>query len=458
MFFGRLSGGRAVFRLPTNTPDADGDQRLVDKHFAAGRERRSHNEGKGVMNLDEGSVVVGIDWADRTHVCCLVNPKATARQMVQVGASAEAFGTWLDTIEQQYPEGKIVVAVERSEGALVEMLLARSRLVVVPVNPVVLHRFRQAFVPSGAKDDPGDAALLADIVRTHPERFAALRPAAALLAELAALVRERRHWVDTRTKLVEQLIAVLKKYYPQGLQLVGQIVGSPMTLEFLQRWPDLPAAQRAKWSTLERFYRQHHSGRDEVLQERHERLRTARCVSENEAYLRPCRLHMLAIVHQLEAVNESIAQFEAAITELYAQAPGHEVIDSLPGAGEALAPRLWVACASEGNDLSAETMQLRSGIAPVQKQSGNSKAVCFRWARPRFLHQTWTEFAHHSIKTCSWAGAYYHARKAKGHGDGAILRALAFKWIRIVARLWKDQAPYNEAFYLAHCSARLATA
>jgi transposase len=167
---------------------------------------------------------------------------------------------------------------------------------------------------------------------------------------------------------------------------------------------------------------------------------------------------MLAIVRQIEAVNESIAQFEASITELYAKAPGHEVIDSLPGAGEALAPRLWVACASEGNDPNAATMQLRSGIAPVQKQSGNSKVVCFRWARPRFLHQTWTEFAHHSIKTCSWACAYYQARKAKGHGDGVILRALAFKWIRIVARLWKDQVPYNESFYLERCSARRAAA
>jgi hypothetical protein len=144
----------------------------------------------------------------------------------------------------------------------------------------------------------------------------------------------------------------------------------------------------------------------------------------------------------------AVERYEGALVE----------IDSLPGAGEALGPRLWVACASEGNDPNAATMQLRSRIAPVQKQGGNSKVVCFRWARPWFLHQTWTEFAHHSIKTCFWACAYYQARKAKGHGDGAILRALAFKSIRIVARLWKDQALYDESFYLAHCSARLAAA
>ena len=410
------------------------------------------------MNLDEVSIVIGIDWADRTHVCCLVDRKVASRQMVQVGASAEAFGAWLDTVEQHYPEGKIVVAVERSEGALVAMLLPRPRMAVVPVNPVVLHRFRQAFVPSGAKDDPGDAALLADIVLTHAEKFAVLRPAAELLAELSALVRERRHWMDAHTKLVEQLIALLKKYYPQALELAGKPVASPMTLAFLRRWPDLPAAQRAQWSTLERFYRQHHSGRAELLQRRRALLRTARPVSEQAAYVGPCRLHLVAIVRQIEAVNASIAEFDAAIAEQYARAPGHAVIDSLPGAGPALAPRLWVACAAEGDQPEATTLQLKSGIAPVQRQSGGSKVVCFRWARPHFLHQTWTEFAYHSIMPCSWARDYYRGRKAKGHSAGAILRGLAFKWIRIVARLWKDQIPYNESLYLERCSARRAAA
>jgi hypothetical protein len=341
---------------------------------------------------------------------------------------------------------------------MVEMIRDRSRFEIVPINPVVLHRFRQAFAPSGAKNDPGDAALIGEIVLTHPEKFETLKSPDPLLAALSALVKERRHWVNTRTGLVEELISVLKKYYPQALELAGENLASPMAGEFLLRWPDLLAAKKSSWSTLEKFYRRHHSGREEVLQRRRELLNTTRGVSEHEAYLQPCRLHMQAIVRQLEAVSTSIAQFDATIAELYAKAPGHEVIDSLPGAGEALAPRIWVACASAGNDPNAETMQLMSGIAPVQMQSGNSKAICFRWARPRFLHQTWTEFACHSVKNSAWAQDYYQRRKAKGHGEGAILRGLAFKWIRIVARLWKDQIPYDESFYLEHCSARLAAA
>ena len=250
MFDIRLSGGRAVSRLRTNTQDADVGQRLVDKDFAVGWGRRSRNREEFIMNLEQVSVIVGIDWADRTHLCCLMGKDGESRQTVQVGASAEEFGSWIDAVEQQYPDGKIAAAIERSEGAMVEMLLPRPRWAVVPVNPVVLHRFRQAFAPSGAKNDPGDAALLAEIVRTHPERFAALPPSEELLMELSALVRERRHWVNTRTKFVEQLIAVLKKYYPQALELMGENIGSPMTLEFLQLWPDLASAKKARWSTL----------------------------------------------------------------------------------------------------------------------------------------------------------------------------------------------------------------
>lgn len=458
MFKFRLSSRRAVSRLQTNTPDAGGGQRLVDKDFAVGWEWRSLIRGRLIMNLDQVSVMIGIDWADRTHVCCLFDQAKGTRHVIRVGSSPEDFGVWLDAVQTQYPQGRIVIALERPEGAMVEMIRYRSRFEIVPINPVVLHRFRQAFAPSGAKNDPGDATLIGEIVLTHPEKFEALMNQDPVLAALSALVKERRHWVDTRTGLLEELISVLKKYYPQALELAGENLASPMAGEFLLRWPDLLAAKKTNWSTLEKFYRRHHSGREDVLKRRRELLHTARIVCEHEAYLQPCRLHMLAIVRQIEAVSTSIAQFDAAIAELYAQAPGHDVIDSLPGAGDALAPRLWIACASEGPAPESETMQLKSGIAPVRIQSGNSKATCFRWARPRFLHQTWTEFAFHSLKDSVWARQYYQQRKDKGHGEGAILRGLAFKWIRIVARLWKDQRPYDESFYLEHCSARLAAA
>jgi hypothetical protein len=144
MFDIRLSGGRAVSRLRTNTQDADVGQRLVDKDFAVGWGRRSRNREEFIMNLEQVSVIVGIDWADRTHLCCLMGKDGESRQTVQVGASAEEFGSWIDAVEQQYPDGKIAAAIERSEGAMVEMPRAarRTTLAMRPCSPKSCGRIR----------------------------------------------------------------------------------------------------------------------------------------------------------------------------------------------------------------------------------------------------------------------------------------------------------------------------
>jgi hypothetical protein len=410
------------------------------------------------MKLEQTSVVIGLDWADREHTCSLHQPDGKKLSLITVAAAPEIFGRWLDELRQKFPQGQIVVVIERPDGAVVEMMRERAGFVIVAVNPVVLHRFRQAFAPSGAKGDPGDAALLAELILTHPEKFEALEAQDPQLQKLGALVQERRNWVDMSTGLVQQLNDVLKKYYPQALELTGENLGSPMTLAFLRRWPDLAAVKRARWSTLERFYFHYHSCREELLARRRELHANAQSVSEQECYIAPLRLHMQAIIGQLEALIPSIEHFDEAIAEIYHGVEGRQVIDSLPGAGKVMAPRLWVACQQAGPEATALDLALLSGIAPVQKQSGQSKVVSFRHGRPRFLHQTWTEFAYHSILGCGWAKAYYNGRRAKGHGKHASLRALAFKWTRIVARLWRDQVPYDDAFYTCRRSARQTAA
>ena len=410
------------------------------------------------MNLNNVGLVIGLDWADRAHMCCLTTAQGEKLGLEAVGSAPEVFAGWLEAVERRYPQGRIVVVIERPDGPVVELMRCRQRWEVVAVNPVMLHRFRQAFSPSGAKGDPGDAALLGKLVVTHAESLTPLPPEPPKVRLLAALVEKRRHWVETRTGLLQQLIEALKKYYPQALELAGENLVGPMAMEFLRRWPDLSAVRRTRWSTLERFYRRHHSGRKAVLTRRQQLLAQASIISESEAYLCPLRLHLLAIIGQIEALGPTIAAFDTAIRVAYGDAPGRAVIDSLPGAGPALAPRLWVACQRAGAHPRAQDLALRSGIAPIQKQSGQSKMVLFRFARPRFLHQTWTEFAYHSLENSVWAKACHDHRKAKGHSEGAILRGLAFKWQRIVARIWQDQVPYDENRYLMTRTKRLAAA
>jgi hypothetical protein len=94
-------------------------------------------------------------------------------------------------------------------------------------------------------------------------------------------------------------------------------------------------------------------------------------------------------------------------------------------------------------------LQAFSGIAPVTQRSGKSQWVHFRWACPKFLRQTFHEWAAHSIPYSVWARAYYQQQIAKGNDHHAAVRSLAFKWIRIAFRCWKDRVPYNESIYLA---------
>ena len=90
-----------------------------------------------------------------------------------------------------------------------------------------------------------------------------------------------------------------------------------------------------------------------------------------------------------------------------------------------------------------------SGVAPVQQQSGKSKVVQWRWARPKFLHQTFVEYARSSVMFCGWAREFFDSRVKKGWSRFRIYRALAFKWIRIFWRCWMDDVPYDEAKYSA---------
>ena len=88
------------------------------------------------------------------------------------------------------------------------------------------------------------------------------------------------------------------------------------------------------------------------------------------------------------------------------------------------------------------------GIAPVTEQSGRSRWVHWRLACPKFQRQSWHEFAAHSRQHCGWARAFYQQLRARGKGHHAALRALAYKWIRILFRCWQTRTPYNEQIYL----------
>ena len=148
-------------------------------------------------------------------------------------------------------------------------------------------------------------------------------------------------------------------------------------------------------------------------------------------------------------VLEAIERFNSAIEATTAQLPDYVIFSSLPGAGPTFAPRLLAAFGEDRERYQrCEELQKYSGIAPVTERSGQKSWVHWRYRAPTFLRQTFVEWAGETIPRSFWAKAFYEQQRAKGLSHQAALRALAFKWIRILFRCWQDRTPYDEATYL----------
>jgi transposase len=158
---------------------------------------------------------------------------------------------------------------------------------------------------------------------------------------------------------------------------------------------------------------------------------------------------VLTLIDQLVVTLNSLSLYDKEIASLAPQHPDFELFSALPGAGPHLAPRLLVAFGEQRERFaSAAEVQKYSGIAPVTERSGKKSWVHWRWQCPTFLHQTFVEWAGQTINKSYWAGLFYYQQRAKGCSYQAAVRALAFKWIRILYRCWKTNTRYDEAKYL----------
>jgi len=151
----------------------------------------------------------------------------------------------------------------------------------------------------------------------------------------------------------------------------------------------------------------------------------------------------------IRSLNPVIEDYDHRIAKIFEAHPEAHLFTHLPGAGPALAPRL---CAFFGTDRSryeaAENVHSFTGIAPVTKSSGKTRVVYFRVACPKFDRQTFHEYARVSIASCQWARNYVDYYASKGKNFQMVIRALAYKWIRILWKCWKERTPYNEGKYM----------
>lgn len=391
---------------------------------------------------------IGLDWGDQQHAVCL----ATLGEHVTTAISqqAEDLEAWATDLRMRFGGRPIAVCLEQSRGALVYALLKYEFLVLFPINPKQLASFRDAFVPCGPKDDPTDAQLLCLFVAQNHAKLRAWKPDDASTRMLRLLVEHRRRWVDERTALKNRLRQLLKEYFPLALRFASLDLDADWFLHLLKKFPSHDELRRANPKTLLKLLPK----RSRVADDDHEDsritlIRSSQPLVTDHAVIATHRLEVLHLVSLILQLNDTVAEYDREIARGMAQHCDAQLFQSFPAAGPAMAPRLVAAFGTDRERFqSAAELQKLSGIAPILKRSGKSCQVIRRRACPKFLHQTFHEYADHSRKKSVWAGAYYRMLKARGMGHHCALRSLAFKWQRIIFRCWQTRTLYDEARHL----------
>lgn len=393
------------------------------------------------------TALVGVDWSDKKHDFCLQCAGSQQRELGVVAHRPEAIEHWARALYRRFG-GPIAVCLEIAKGPLVHALQRYEFIVLFPVNPAMLAKYREAFVPSRAKDDPTDAEIALELLVRHREKLQALKPQSAAMRTLTTLVELRRNLVGDKTRITNRLCSTLKEYFPQALDWFEHR-DTVLFCDFLQRWPSLKHVKRARQATLRSFFCAHNMRRTELLEERIRGIRSASALTNDGAVIGPHQLLVQALVSQLRVTLQAIDGFDAEITQVAQRLPDYALFAALPGAGAILAPRLLVAFGEQRERYgSAAELQQYAGVAPVLERSGNKCWVHWRMACPTFLRQTFVEWAGSTIPRSFWASAYYQRQRDKGSAHQAALRALAYKWIRIVYRCWQTRTPYDESVYL----------
>jgi len=391
---------------------------------------------------------VGIDWADAKHALCLQAADSTTREASSLDHTPEAIDAWGCPLRQRFGGHPVAICLELNKGPIVSALCKYEFLVLFPVNPLTLARYREAFTPSRAKDDPTDAELQLERLLKPRDKLQPLQPQSPQMRALAQLVEARRRLVGDKVRITNRLTSALKHYFPHVLRWFED-KDTVIFCDFLSRWPTLKAVQLAHRATLETFFRDHHVRSAEVITQRLQAIKAATPLTTDEGILTPNVLLGQALVAQLRVTVQAIADFDHALAQHAQQHPDFPLFQALPGAGPVFAPRLLVAFGEQRERYtSAAELQKYAGIAPVTERSGKQAWGHWRLQCPTFLRQTFVEWAAESIRHSFWAQVYYQQQRAKGQRHQAAVRALAFQGLRILYRCWQDRTPYDESIYL----------
>ena len=394
--------------------------------------------------LPEALFFTGIDWAAETHAVCVLDAAGKIAAEFAIEHSADGIAVLLRRLARFGDPGGMPVAIERPDGRLVDLLLEAGHP-VVPVKPNAIKTWRDGEVLSGAKSDAGDAAVIAEYLRLRSHRLRVAAPYSDETRALRTVVRTRGDLVEMRVAATNQLSALLDAHWP-GARAIFADVESPVSLEFLTRYPTPAAAAHLGEKRMAAFCVKHgYSGRRSAAQLL-ARLRAAPAGTGLEALTEALRDAVLAAVAVLQALNASVKSLDRSVAAHLGEHPDGAIFTSLPRSGQVSAAQVlaeWGDCRQAYEH--PDSVAALAGVTPVTKESGKHRSVHFRWACNKRFRVAVTTFADNSRHASPWAAQIYDGARAAGKDHPHAVRILARAWIRVIWRCWQDGVPYDPA-------------
>jgi transposase len=394
--------------------------------------------------LPDALFFTGIDWAAETHAVCVTDAGGKIAAGFTIEHSADGIALLVRRLARYGEAGVMPVAIERPDGRLVDLLLEAGHP-VVPVSPNAIKTWRDGEVLSGAKSDAGDAAVIAGYLRLRAHRLKTAAPYSDETLALRTAVRTRGDLVEMRVAATNQLSALLDAHWP-GAKAIFADVESPISLEFLTRYPTPAAAAHLGEKRMAAFLAKHgYSGRRPAA-ELLARLRAAPAGTGREALSEALRDVVLAAVGVITALNAAVKSLDRSVAAHLGEHPDGKIFTSLPRSGQVNAAQVlaeWGDCrpAYAGPD----SVAALAGVTPVTSQSGKHRDVHFRWACNKRFRAAITTFADNSRHASPWAAKVYTDARARGKDHPHAIRILARAWIRVIWPCWLNGVPYDPA-------------
>jgi len=377
---------------------------------------------------------VGVDWAEDHHDVCVMAEDGRMLGKRRVPDSVAGIGDLHGLVAQHTGEDEaVVVGIEIDRGLVVYSLLAAG-YEVYAINPLAAARYRDRHATSGAKSDPGDAKMLADLVRTDRHNHRPIAGDSDLAEGVKLLARAHQNAIWSRQRQLNTLRSALREYYPGALEAFGTDLASTDALAILTVAPTPELGRGLSRAKIASALRK--GGRQRNIERRAEEIQNALRTEQLGAPAVIANAHGIiarSAVALITSFNGQIAELEEALSEHFEQHPDAKVVLSLPGLGTVLGARVLGEFGDDRTRFSTpKSRKNYAGTSPVTKASGRSKVVLARFARNKRLGDACDQWAFCALSTSPGARSYYDQLRARGKTHRQALRQLANRLVGVL--------------------------